>query len=388
MRIVWIVRVFLVSCLSFYANLNPLKAQTGLKDAVGKYALIGASVNQWQADGSDAAATAVVRRHFNTAVAENCMKAEVVQPREGKFRFALADEFVNYCEQNNLTPIGHCLVWHSQAPKWFFTDSEGKPVSREVMIERMNTHITKVVTRYKGRIHGWDVVNEAVEDDGSFRQSPFYQIIGEDFIEIALRTAHEADPDAELYLNDYSMSASGKRDTYCRILRQLKEKGIRIDAIGMQSHNGLTYPNLAEYEKSMEAFAACGVKVMITELDVNVLPNPDNFGGAAVEQNYEYQEKMNPYKDGLPDDVARQLHRRYLDFFRLYYKHRDIISRINLWGISDKNSWMNDWPIQGRTSYPLLFDRNYQPKPVVEDIIKLYQGGLAHFLHSYASLVL
>jgi len=344
------------------------KAQVGLKDAIGKYALIGAAINQWQADESNAAANAVVSRHFNTAVAENCMKSEVIQPKEGKFRFGLADEFVGYCERYNLKPIGHCLVWHSQAPGWFFVDSEGKPVSREVMIERMKKHITTVMTRYKGRIHGWDVVNEAIEDDGSFRKSGFYNIIGEDYIEIALQTAHDADPDAELYLNDYSMSKPGKRETYCRILRQLKEKGIRIDAIGMQSHNGMNYPDLSEYERSIEDFAACGVKVMIT-----VLPNPDNFGGAAVEQNYEYQEKMNPYKDGLPDDVAQQLRQRYLDYFKIYYKHRDKISRINLWGISDKDSWMNDWPIPGRTSYPLLFDRDYKAKTVVKDIIDLYQ---------------
>lgn len=369
-----LVRSIVIIGMSCFLNSFDGKAQVGLKDAVGKYALIGASVNQWQSDGSDAAATAVIRQHFNTAVAENCMKAEVVQPKEGKFRFGLADEFVKYCEDNHLTPIGHCLVWHSQAPKWFFTDSVGKTVSREVMIDRMKRHITKVVSRYKGRIHGWDVVNEAIEDDGSFRKSPFYNIIGEDFIEIAFRTAHEADPDVELYYNDYSMSNPAKRETVCRLVKRLKEKGLRIDAIGMQSHNGMNYPDLSEYEKSIEAFAACGVKVMITELDLNVLPNPDNFGGAAVEQNFEYQEKMNPYKNGLPEDKAEEIRNRYMDFFKIYYKHREKISRINLWGISDKNSWLNDWPIQGRTSYPLLFDRDYQPKPVVDDIINLYKN--------------
>ena len=367
-------KVFILGCVGLLVNVFPLygRAQEGLKDAIGIYALIGTSLNQRQSDGSDAAASAVVRQHFNAAVAENCMKAEVVQPKPNKFRFTLADEFVDYCEQNGLKPIGHCLIWHSQAPKWFFTDSLGQTVNREVMIERIQKHIARVVGRYKGRIHGWDVVNEAVEGDGSFRQSPFYQIIGEDFIEIAFRAAHEADPDAELYYNDYSMADSDKRETVCRIVRNLKAKGVRIDAVGMQSHNGLNYPDLTEYEKSIEAFAACGVKVMITELDLNVLPNPENFGGAAVETNYEYQEKMNPYKDGLPDDKAEEIRQRYLDLFKIYYKHRDQISRINLWGVSDKNSWLNDWPIKGRTNYPLLFDRNYQPKPVVEDIIKLY----------------
>lgn len=350
-------------------------AQEGLKDAIGEYALIGTSLNQWQADGSDGEASAIIARHFNAAVAENCMKAEVIQPEEGKYEFTLADEFVGYCEKNHLKAIGHCLVWHSQAPKWFFTDSAGLPVSRRVMIERMRHHIRKVVGRYRGRIHGWDVVNEAIEDDGSYRQSPFYQIIGEDYIELALQAAHEADPEAEIYLNDYSMSSPGKRDTYCQIIRQLKKRGIRIDGIGMQSHNGLNYPNLEEYEKSIAAFADCGVKVMITELDLNVLPNPDNFGGAAVEQSFDYQERMNPYKNGLPEQNAQDVRKRYMDFFKIYYKHRDKISRINVWGISDKDSWLNDWPIEGRTNYPLLFDREYRPKPVVEDIIKLYRGN-------------
>ena len=361
------VLVSLSLLISIHAN-----AQLGLKDAVGKYALVGAALNQWQTEDNNTAVNTVVSQHFNTAVAENCMKSEVIQPKEGKFRFGLADEFIAYCERYGLKPIGHCLVWHSQAPKWFFTDAEGNPVNREVMIERMKKHITTVVTRYKGRIHGWDVVNEAIEDDGSFRKSPFYNIIGEDFIEIAFSTAHEADPDAELYYNDYSMSNPAKREAVCRLVKKLKDKGLRIDAIGMQSHNGMNYPDLSEYEKSIEAFADCGVKVMITELDLNVLPNPENFGGASVETNYEYQEKMNPYKDGLPEEKAREINERYMEFFKIFYKHRDKISRINLWGICDENSWLNDWPIQGRTNYPLLFDRQYQPKPLVKQIIELY----------------
>ena len=348
-------------------------AAQGLKDAMGKYCLVGAALNQWQSDGQDAAADAVVRRHFNCAVAENCMKAECLQPAEGVFDFRVADKFVNYCEQNGLKVIGHCLVWHSQAPDWMFTDSFGRLVSRETLERRIRQHIATVVGRYKGRIHGWDVVNEAIEDDGSWRQSPLYKILGEDFIEIAFRAAHEADPDAELYYNDYSMSKPGKRQTVCQLVKRLRDKGLRIDAVGMQSHNGLDYPDLADYEQSIDAFAQTGVKVMITELDLNVLPNPQQFGGASVEQRFEYEKQLNPYADGLPKDKAKEIQERYQQFFRLYYKHRDQISRINLWGVADHNSWLNGWPIKGRTNYPLLFDRQYQAKPIVEEIIKLYQ---------------
>lgn len=345
----------------------------GLKDAVGKYCLIGAAINQWQSDGQVPEADAVIDRHFNCAVAENCMKPETLAPAEGIFDFRVADKFVSYCQQHNLKVLGHCLVWHSQAPDWWFTNGYcAAPASKEVVKERLIKHIKTVVGHYKGQVHGWDVVNEAIEDDGSFRKSPFYNLLGEEFIEIAFRTAHEADPDAELYYNDYSMSGQAKREAVCRLVKNLKAKGLRIDGVGMQSHNGMDYPDLAEYEKSIDAFAACGVKVMITELDLNVLPNPEGFGGAAVEQSYEFQQKMNPYANGLPKEKAKEIQKRYMDFFNIYFRHRDQISRINLWGVADHNSWLNGWPIKGRTNYPLLFDRQYQSKPVVQDIINLY----------------
>lgn len=344
-----------------------------LKDAIGRYCYIGTSLNQWQSDGQDVMATEVVRRHFNAAVAENCMKSGELQPAEGMFDFRKADKFVKYCEDNKLTAFGHCLVWHSQAPDWMFTDSSGRPVSREVLISRLKKHIATVAGHFRGHIHGWDVVNEAFEDDGSYRKSPLYNIIGEDFIEIAFRAAHEADPEAELYYNDFSMAKPGKREAVCRLVKRLKAKGLRIDAVGMQSHNGLDHPDLREYEKSIEAFAACGVKVMVTELDLNVLPSPQNFSGASVEQRFEYEKRLNPYVDGMPKEKQKEFTERYLEFFKLYYKHRDKISRINLWGISDGNSWLNGWPVRGRTNYPLLFDRQYKAKPVVGEIIKLYK---------------
>ena len=361
--------------LILHSSFVVLCAQTlSLKATWGRDCYVGAAINQWQSGGQDSAATAVLRRHFNAAVPENCMKSGPLQPEEGMFDFSEADKFVSYCEENGLTPFGHCLVWHAQAPHWLFTHKDGSQVSREELVARIQKHITTVVGRYRGRIRGWDVVNEAVEDDGSWRRSPFYNIIGEDFFEIAFRAAHEADPDAELYYNDYSMALPAKRETVCQLVRHLKERGCRIDAVGMQSHVGLDYPDLAEYERTIEALAGEGVKVMVTELDVNVLPNPQGFGGAEVSQNYEYQKKMNPYVDGLPAEVAQRLEDRYLQLFRIYRRHSPQISRITLWGIADHNSWLNGWPVHGRTNYPLLFDRHYKAKPVVEKIIKEWQG--------------
>ena len=345
-----------------------------LREAVGKYCLIGAAVNQWQSDGQVPKADAVLQKHFNCAVAENCMKPEVLAPAEGIFDFRVADKFVDYCQRLHLKVNGHCLVWHSQAPDWWFTNGyNASPASKEVLKERLIKHIKTVVGHFKGKVFGWDVVNEAIEDDGSFRKSPYYNLLGEEFIEIAFRTAHEADPDAELYYNDYSMSKPGKREAVCRLVKRLKEKGLRIDGVGMQSHNGLDYPDLKDYEKSIDAFAACGVKVLITELDINVLPNPEGFGGAAVEQNFEFQQKYNPYPNGLPKDKQKELDKRWIDLFKIYYKHRAQIGRITLWGVCDENSWLNGWPIAGRTNYPLLFDRNYEAKPIVNEIINIFK---------------
>ena len=348
-------------------------AQQGLKDALGKHFLIGAAINQWQSDGQVPEADIVMDRHFNCATAENCMKPESLAPAEGIFDFRVADKFVGYCQQHGLKVIGHCLVWHSQAPDWWFTNGyTASPASKEVLRERLIKHIKTVVGHYKGQVHGWDVVNEAIMDDGSFRKSPYFNLLGEEFIEIAFRTAHEADPDAELYYNDYSMAGEKKREAVCRLVRNLKTKGLRIDGVGMQSHNGLDYPNLAEYEKSIDAFAACGVKVMMTELDINVLPNPQGFGGADISQNFELQQKYNPYAAGLPAAKQKEIDQRWTDLFNIYYKHRHQISRITLWGVSDGGSWLNGWPIKGRTNYPLLFDRQYKDKPVVQKIINLF----------------
>ena len=343
----------------------------GLKDVLGDKFLIGTAVNLDQINGRDTLALKVIRKHFNAIVAENCMKSMYLQPEEGQFFFDDADRFVAFGEQNNLVMTGHCLVWHSQAPKWFFTDKDGKDVSRDTLIQRMKDHITTVVSRYKGRIKGWDVVNEAIMDDGSWRESKFYTIIGEDFIKLAFQFAHEADPNAELYYNDYSMAKDGRRQAVVNLVKSLKEQGVRIDAVGMQGHLTMDYPAIEDFEKSLLAFSEAGVKVMITELDLTVLPAPRQDIGADIAASFEYQKEMNPYTAGLPEDVQAALEKRYLDFFALFLKHSDKISRVTLWGVSDENSWRNNWPVRGRTDYPLLFDRDYQAKPIVQKIISI-----------------
>ncbi len=357
---------------------NKQKAATeeqlpALKDVMGKYFLVGAAVNADLAAGLDPQAEAVVKEQFNQVVAENCMKGEVIHPEVNRYDWTDGDKLADWAEKNGKTLIGHCLVWHSQPPKWMFTDENGKNVSRETLIGRMYSHIMTVVTHYKGKVKGWDVVNEAIEDDGSYRKSPYYNIIGPEYIELAFQFAHEADPNVELYINDYSMAKPGKREAYCKLIHNLKAKGIRIDAIGMQSHNGYDYPDYAEYEKSIEAFASEGVKVMLTELDMNMLPNPKDFSGAEISQKFELMEKYNPYVKGLDKKAQKLFNQRYLDLFKIVERHKDVISRVTFWGVNDGHSWLNGWPVPGRTNYPLLFDRNNQAKPIVKDIEKLFE---------------
>ncbi|MDF2474551.1 MAG: xynA [Sphingobacterium sp.] len=342
-----------------------------LKAAFADKFAIGTALNLKQIYEKDSKAKPLIESQFNTITAENCMKAMYLQPREGEFNFKDADRFVEYGEKHGMRLIGHTLIWHSQAPSWFFKDKDGKEVSKEVLIERMRKHIHTVLSRYKGRIKGWDVVNEAILDNGEWRQSKFYQIIGEDFVRLAFQFAHEADPDAELYYNDYSMFLEGRRKGVVSMVRKLQEKGVKIDGIGMQGHLNIDYPALSDFENSLLAFSALGVKVMITEMEISVLPAPKQTRGAEVSTRFTYNKQLDPYAKGLPKDKELLLGQRYKDFFALFLKHRDKIDRVTVWGVTDGDSWKNSWPVPGRTDYPLLFDRNYRPKSFVADIIDI-----------------
>jgi endo-1,4-beta-xylanase len=279
---------------------------------------------------------------------------------------------MDFAEANGITVTGHCLIWHSQVPRWFFVDKEGNEATPELLKERMRTHIHTVVGRYKGRILGWDVVNEAIIEDGSYRNSPFYRILGEEFIPLAFQYANEADPNVELYYNDYGMHLDGRRDGVVRLIRQIKERGLRIDGIGMQGHMGIDYPTIEEFETSMQAFAAEGVNVMITEWDMSALPTVEMSANISsfVNDTAAFRRNLNPYPDGLPDSVSTLWNQRMTDFTNLFIKHADYVTRVTAWGVTDRDSWKNGFPIRGRRDYPLLFDRAFQPKPFVTEIIQ------------------
>ncbi|AZA88899.1 endo-1,4-beta-xylanase [Chryseobacterium shandongense] len=352
------------------SNAAAQKKDNSLKKAFKDKFYIGTAMSLPQINGTDVKSDQIITSQYSSIVAENCMKSMFLQPQEGKFFFDDADRFVAFGEKNNMFIIGHTLIWHSQLPKWFFVDKNGKDVSPEVLKQRMKNHITTVVSRYKGRVKGWDVVNEAIMEDGTYRKSKFYEILGEEFIPLAFQYAQEADPNAELYYNDYNEWFPEKVKTVINIVKNMKSRGIKVDGVGMQTHVGLDTPKLAEYEKAIIDYASAGVKVNITEMEISTLPSP--WGTSAnVSDTVEYQAKMNPYTKGLPQNVQKEWESRYLNFFRLFIKHEDKIRRVTMWGVTDNQSWKNDFPVKGRTDYPLLFDRNFKAKPVVEKIIQL-----------------
>lgn len=329
---------------------------------------IGAAINVTMQSGGDSLSDSIVRKHYNSIVAEDCMKCENIHPEKDKFFWDEADAFVAYGEKNNMEIIGHCLIWHSQCAPWFAVGENDSLVTADELRERMREHIHTIVSRYKGRIKGWDVVNEMVEDDGSFRNSFFYQVLGEEYIYLALQYAHEADPDAMLFLNDYNMFKEGKRKAYLNIIKEAQRRGLRLDAIGMQCHYGMDFPEWQDFEASLKAFSESGVKVMFTEVDMNILSTI--VQGANVSDKTEYDEKMNPYVDGVPADVDQMWNTRMATFFSIVEKYSGSVIRMTSWGVTDKDSWLNNWPMKGRTNYPLWFDRKGKMKPFLVKIME------------------
>ena len=363
--------IYYLAALGICAVLShrTLSADTVLKDAFASEFRVGVAIGDDPLLNSRQGYLTLAARQFNTATPENQLKWESVQPRSGEFDFGPGDRFVEFCEQNEFFVVGHVLVWHSQTPDWVFQDDQGNPLDRDALLARMRDHITEVVGHYRGRIHAWDVVNEALNDDGTLRDTPWLRIIGEDYLAHAFRFAQEADPEAELYYNDYNMFAAPKRKGAVRIVRGLQRAGCRIDGIGMQGHWGLAYPSAEEADASIKAYSRLGVKVMITELDVNVLPSPDWSQGADVASRTGYSEEMDPYRDGLPPEVQQSLAERYAELFRLFTRHSKKIDRVTFWGLDDGSSWRNNWPIPGRTAHPLLFDRQFLPKQAFHAVI-------------------
>jgi endo-1,4-beta-xylanase len=364
--------ILLVACTN--SSQTPTSQSISLKTAYQDSFLIGTAIGNNQLIHPKQVTTLLIEKQFNAATPENDMKWERIHPKPGVYDFTAADKFVEFAEKNNIFITGHTLLWHSQAPDWIFEDGNGQQVSREELLARLKDHIDTVVGRYKGRVQSWDVVNEALNEDGSMRESKWYKIIGEDMIEKAFEYAHTADPDAELNYNDYNLNNPQKREGVIRIVKKLQAKGLRIDGVGMQGHYSLFHPDLNEVEDSIIAYAKTGVKVMFTELDISVLLFPEGAeAGADVNQNFALQEKLNPYAQGLTPEAEAKLTKRYTDLFKVFLRHEKDISRVTFWGTDDGMTWRNDWPMRGRSDYPLLFDRQSKPKAAYFAVMALKQ---------------
>ena len=337
---------------------------TSLKESYKNDFLIGTALNATQIEEKDAAADAVIKQQFNAITPENIMKAEEIHPGWDTYNFSLADKIVNFGSRNHMQVNGHTLVWHSQLPGYA---RNIKSVDSFKMF--FNNHITTVASRYSGKIFSWDVVNEALDEDGSMRKSIFLEKLGEDFVTEAFRLTQKVSPGTELYYNDYNNEQPQKRAGCIALIKKIQAAGVRIDGVGIQGHWHLGRLPLKDIEESILSYHALGLKVMITELDIEMLPR--NFQGADVNQRMASNPLLNPYAKSIPDSLLQQQAKDYENLFRLFLKHKDKITRVTFWGVNDGQSWLNGWPVPGRTNYPLLFDRNFNPKSAYFSVINL-----------------
>ena len=357
------ITVTFISCSSSKKATTSTATPT-LREAYKNDFLIGTALNTQQIEERDSSAAKLVPVQFNAATPENIMKAEIIHPQWDKYNFDLADKMIEYGKKHNILINGHTLVWHSQLPA--FARNIKDVDSFKTFF---NDHITTIASRYNGKIYSWDVVNEALNEDGTMRKSVFLDKLGDDFVTEAFRIAQKASPNTELYYNDYNIEQPKKRAGAIAIIKKIQAAGVRIDGVGIQGHWHVNKIPLKDIEESILEFSALGIKVMFTELDIEVLER--NFQGAEVSQRVASNPALNPYVNGLPDSVQQQLANDYESLFKLFLKHKDKVTRVTFWGVADGNSWLNGWPVRGRTNYPLLFDRQYKPKPAYYKVIAL-----------------
>jgi endo-1,4-beta-xylanase len=351
--------VFLIATTLVSAVLPQPMAEKGLKDYYKNYFPIGVAVAPRSLTGPEAD---FIRQQFASITPENAMKMGPIHPEENRYYWQDADAIVDFAQKNGLKVRGHTLCWHNQTPRWLFTDaSSGKQVSKDVLLARMKQHINDVMGRYKGKIYAWDVVNEAVPDTSTslYRKSKFYEIIGEEYIEKAFQFAHEADPNAVLFYNDYNTESAAKREKIYQLLKKLKAKGVPVQGVGLQGHWSIYEPTAQELEESINKFASLGLKVQITELDMSVYP-----------KEHERREKKDTDKSEFTPEMDAKQAAHYKMLFDIFRKHKNQVTGVTFWNISDKSSWLDNFPVPGRKDYPLLFDANLKPKKAYWEIIK------------------
>ena len=344
---------------------------TTLRQVAGDRLLIGAAVSPRAVE--DPKLANVLAEQFNCLTGENAFKPDSLQRERGKFTFEEADKIADFAAAHDMKMIGHTLLWHQQSPPWMFADENKRPLPREQALENLKAHIDAVVKHFDGKIIGWDVVNEAISENGNeyLRDTPARRAIGDDYIIKAFEFARAASPDIQLYYNDYSIEVPGKREKAVRLIKELKAAGAHIDGVGIQGHWSLNFPETKVVDDAINAFAALGVKVMITELDVDVLPRK---GGGGADISSTEKQGLDPYKNALPAEMQQKLARRYGELFKVFAKHRGTsLTRVTFWGFYDGGTWLDNWPVRGRTNHPLLWDRQLQPKPALNAVIEALQ---------------
>ena len=354
---------FYACCLlaASISRLSGAPVPATLKEAYGKYFQLGVAL---PGEGLTPREQQLVADQFTNITSENCLKAAHVHPAEGVYAFEEGDALVDFAQTHHLRVNGHTLVWHGSSPGWFFED-HGKPASRELVLQRMRDHIATVVSHYKGRISSWDVVNEALSDKpGEYlRDTKWRSSIGDDYILQAYLAAQRADPAAELYYNDYGIEEPEKRARALRLIQELRAAGARVDGVGIQGHWRVGKVPFKDIEDSVMAFHHAGLKVMITELDLDVVPvklGPDRKPAKV--------QAPDPYPDGCPPAILLHQASDYAALFTLFRKHAAEISRVTFWNLHDGRSWLNLYPVK-RTNYPLLWDRSLNPKPAYDAVL-------------------
>jgi len=337
-------------------SIAPIK---GLKDYYKNYFPIGVAVSPRSLKTDEAQ---LILQQFNSITPENAMKMGPIHPTENEYYWKDADSIVAFAKRNGIKIRGHNLCWHNQAPRWFFTDSTGKQVSKEVLLQRLKEHITTVVSRYKGTIYAWDVVNEVISDKPGeyFRNSEFYKICGEEFVAKAFQYAHEADPDALLFYNDYNEINPEKREKIFRLVKSLKDAGVPIHGIGMQGHWAINEPSRGQLDSTIKRFAELGLKIQVTELDISVYPKEHNAR----------ERKPEDANTAFTTEKENRQMEMYRMCFEVFRKYRNVISGVTFWNISDRRSWLDDFPVRGRKDYPLLFDKDLKPKKAFWKVVK------------------
>ncbi|HEV8272635.1 MAG TPA: endo-1,4-beta-xylanase [Chitinophagaceae bacterium] len=358
------VAVLFTGCASSKKTTASSSSANSLKEAYKNDFLIGAALNAQQIEEKEAQAAALIPAEFSAITPENIMKAEIIHPEWNRYNFDLADKIADYGKKYNIKVNGHTLIWHSQLPAYVRSMKDADSVK-----QYFTNHINTVASHFDGKIYSWDVVNEALEEDGTMRKSIFLNKLGEDFVTEAFRLAQKAAPNTELYYNDYNIEQPNKRAGAITLIKKIQAAGVRIDGVGIQGHWHVGSVPFKEIEQSIIEFSALGVKVMFTELDLEVLPR--NFQGADVNQRVASNPALNPYVNGLPDSVMQQQASDYQNLFKLFLKYKDKVDRVTFWGVNDGQSWLNNWPVRGRTNYPLLFDREFKPKLAYYKVLEL-----------------